>query len=151
MTGLQNSPSAHIYAPSPPYGLTDCSIDKNGTLLCFSAILSFVTDHIQGAVSNFSKDLKSPVYALFANYYDKFRFNKSSGPECQAPIFTGFCVCHRSQWGGGGRQMEQAYTVELSRPEMILPTLLSIWQPFITGVDRFTHKSCVRIAQTRDA
>jgi hypothetical protein len=47
--------------------------------------------------------------------------------------------------------MEQAYTVELSQPEMILPTLLSIWQPFITGVGRFTHKSCVRIAQTHDA
>ncbi len=34
---------------------------------------------------------------------------KSSGPKCHAvlltaPIFAGFCVSHRSWWGGGGFQ-----------------------------------------------
>ncbi len=36
----------------------------------------------------------------------KFSFNKSSGSKCHAveftaPIFAGFCMSHRSQWGGG--------------------------------------------------
>jgi hypothetical protein len=45
-----------------------------------------------------SKDLKSPVHALFTIYYDKLILTNSLGPKRQGvllttPIFASFCVC----------------------------------------------------------
>jgi hypothetical protein len=56
---------------------------------------------------------------------------KSSGPKCHVValtmmIFAGFCTCHTDLSGEGGRQVERVHNVELSWPDPILPTLLSV-------------------------
>jgi hypothetical protein len=70
---------------------------------------------------------------------------KFSGPKHHAvgytvPICACFYVCHTGPSEWGGRQKKLAYTREPSRPDMIPPTLLSVWQPFLTSVGSFTHK-----------
>jgi hypothetical protein len=65
-------------------------------------------------------------------------------------IFHSRLILAHIQVGGGGRagargrQMGWTDIVELSR-DIIPPTLPSILQPSLTGVGRFTHKSCGRI------
>ncbi len=83
---------------------------------------------------------------LFVQYFIiNLVLTKSSGPKHHAvaftaPIFAGFCVYHTGI-SGGGEGAGLYYTVDLSRQDMIPPTLLSIWQPPLTGVGSFTHKS----------
>jgi hypothetical protein len=83
---------------------------------------------------------------VFSQYFMiNLVLTKSSGPKrhavaLTAPIFAGFCVCAQVSVGGGGGA-GLYYTVDLSRPDMIPPTLLSVWQPSLTGVGSFTHKS----------
>ncbi len=58
------------------------------------------------AILKFSKDLKSPVHALFVNYYNKLSFNQvfRSKTPCGFTYRVDFsrflCVSHRSWWGG---------------------------------------------------
>jgi hypothetical protein len=87
---------------------------------------------------------------FFQVFMTNLVLTKSSGPKSHAvaftgPIFAGFSVCHTGLSGGGGGRKELAYTIDLSRPDMIPPTLLSVWQPSLTGVGSLTHKSCGRI------
>jgi hypothetical protein len=87
---------------------------------------------------------------FFQAFMTNLVLTKASGPKSHAvaftgQIFAGFSVCHTGLSGGGGGQKELAYTIDLSRPDMIPPTLLSVWQPSLTGVGSFTHKSCGRI------
>ncbi len=71
---------------------------------------------------------------FFQAFMTNLVLTKSSGPKSHAvaftgPIFAGFSVCHTGLSGEGGGQKELAYTIDLSRPDMIPPTLLSVWQP----------------------
>ncbi len=86
---------------------------------------------------------------FFQTFMTNFVLTKSSGSKSHAVAFTvlisaGFYVLHRSQCGAGGEK-ELAYSIDLSWPDMILPTLLNVWQPSVMGVGSFTHQPCRRI------
>jgi hypothetical protein len=71
----------------------------------FSRSLESCSSAFSEPILNFSQDLKSPVHALFAIYYDKFSLNqvfrakKPCGFAYRAD-FAGSCVCHTDLGGG---------------------------------------------------
>jgi hypothetical protein len=56
-------------------------------------------------------------------------------------ILAVFDVHHKDhQCGGGGvGEGERCLDGEFSRPDLISPTFLSVWQPSLRGVGRFAH------------
>jgi hypothetical protein len=71
----------------------------------FSRCLESCSSASNEMILNFSKDLKSPVHAIFAIYYDKFSFKqvfwtkKPCGFAYRANFLRFLCVSHRSWWG----------------------------------------------------
>jgi hypothetical protein len=85
---------------------------------------------------------------FFQTFITNLVLTKSSGPKSHAVVFTApilpvsVCVTQVSV-GVGGKEL--AYTIDLSRLDMIPATLLSVWQPSPMGVGSISHKSCGRI------
>jgi hypothetical protein len=90
----------------------------------FSQSLESCSSASHEAILNFSKDLQSPVHALFTIYYDKFNQVFRSKKPCSftygADLRWFLCVSHRSWWGG-------AVAIATFPSPPAAPALISLW------------------------
>ncbi len=108
----------------------------------FSQSLESCSSASSEAILNFSKDLKSPVHALFTIFYEKFSFNQvfRSKMPCSFTYHADFCrfLCasHRSWWGGDSSYSSFPPTPGASAPH----SNFSLNTSSLTAVGWFAHK-----------
>jgi hypothetical protein len=96
---------------------------------------------------------------LFATFCEQFSFNQVFRPkmacDCVYRRFLPFSVCVHTGLNvgelGGGMQMGLAYNVELSRPDMISPILLSVGSQLSQVWAGSPTNSVGRFVRTHDA
>ncbi len=94
------------------------------------------------AILNFSKDLKSPVHALFTLYYDKFSINQVfwSKTPCGCAYCSDFCqfLCVTQTFVAEGGSSIPAFPPPPATPAS--HPYFSLNNPSLTAVGRFAHR-----------